>query len=74
MAASLSVSTVGHLVELPLTSGDSTMVDPAEVVEVATPRGQHGITLVRLRDQTHAHYVQADYSQVKACLRAAMAA
>lgn len=64
----------GHLVELPLTDGSRSSIDPAEVCEVATPRGQRGVTLVRCRGERFALYVSGDYETVLAVLRAALEA
>lgn len=64
--------TIGHLVELPLTSGRRHAIDPAEVVETGTPHGQPGVTLVRLRDQSFCLYVPMDYDTVIGLLQAAI--
>ena len=40
---------IGHLLELPLTSGRSHSIDPEEVVEVGPLHGQPSVTIVRLR-------------------------
>lgn len=66
------VRQTGHLVELPLTDGSRSSIDPSEVCEVATPRGQRGVTLVRCRGERFALYVAGDYETILAILRAAM--
>lgn len=64
--------TVGHLLELPLTSGQWAMIDPAEICEVAIPHGQEGVTLVRCHGQRFAHYVDAEYPAVRLWIEAAL--
>lgn len=68
----LRVRHIGHLVELPLTSGKSHAIDPDEVVEVGPVYGQPGVTIVRLRDQRFTLYVAAEYEMVRELLRASM--
>jgi hypothetical protein len=68
----LKARTFGHLVELPLTSGRLHTFDPEAVVEAGTPHGQPGVTIVRLRGQSFALYVDAEYSDVRAVLEAAL--
>ena len=65
---------VGHLLELPLTSGKCALVDPAEICEVGTPHGQEGVTLVRCTGQRFAHYVDAEYPAVRLWIDAALRA
>ncbi|GEM_PF-2808478 len=63
---------IGHLVELPLTSGKSHAIDPEEVVEVGPAHGQVGVTIVRLRDQRFTLYVSAEYQEIRELLRVAL--
>lgn len=53
---------VGHLIEVPLTNGKRSLVDPCEVAEVSSQ--DEGITLVRCRDQRFVHYCRAPYDLV----------
>ncbi len=69
----LRASQIGHLLELPLTSGKRHAIDPVEVVEVGPAHGQSGVTVVRLRDAKFTLYVQAEYEHVREMLRAALA-
>jgi hypothetical protein len=63
---------IGHLLELPLTSGRSHSIDPEEVVEVGPLHGQPSVTIVRLRDSKFTLYVQGEYEHVREMLRAAL--
>lgn len=63
---------IGHLLELPLTSGRSHSIDPDEVVEVGPLHGQPSVTIVRLRDSKFTLYVQGEYEHVREMLRAAL--
>jgi hypothetical protein len=53
---------VGHLIEIPLTNGKRSLVDPCEIAEVSSQ--DEGITLVRCRDQRFVHYCRAPYEAV----------
>ena len=70
---SFTARTVGHLVELPLTSGRFHSIDPEEVVEVGAHHEHAGVTIVRLRDTRFTLYVKAEYDAVRAVLAAAFA-
>lgn len=63
---------IGHLLELPLTSGRSHSIDPEEVVEVGPLHGQPNVTIIRLRDSKFTLYVQGEYEHVREMLRAAL--
>ncbi len=63
---------VGHLLEMPLTNGESAMIDPDEVISVSAHRQEANVTVLRQRDDKFTYFINRPYGLVKQWIEQAL--
>lgn len=55
----------GHLMEVPLSDGNTALIDPEQISAVSGHRDNDQLTVITMRRGTHLYYVDASYDDVK---------